>query len=52
MHFLILNYLIFDEVQVNPGYVYGAIKVAFDIMKEILYAPWPLVFLRRVTRMG
>lgn len=52
MCFLILNRLIFDKVQVIPGYVYGAIKVAFDIMREILYAPWSLVFLRRITRMG
>lgn len=45
MHFLILNSLIFDIVQVIPGYVYGA----FDITREILYAPWSLVFLRKRT---
>lgn len=49
---MILNHLIFDKLQVIPGYVCGAVKVAFGIMREILYAPWSLVFLRRVRNMG
>lgn len=41
-----------DKVRLIPGYVYGVIKAAFDITREILYAPWSLVFLRRIPRMG
>lgn len=41
-----------DKVQLIAGCVYGAIKVAFDTMRENLYALWSLVFLRRITRMG